>query len=451
MKKLILTIAILLFAVPSWGAKITGAALTGVTVNPSSLPAWSWLLEENLEPTAGSTVGATTYAGTNRTYINPDTGLITSIGANLPRFENVSGHRALLLEPAGTNLIPHSHEFDDVSWIKTRTSIGANVVFGPDGTLSADKLVEDGTASTSHYIQYTIAKESFTDDTSVAFSMYAKASEKTWVRLVLITKTPSYPDAHFNLATGVVGTVTFDSYGSESMGNGWWRYWVTHDIGSGVNDAIFRIYIAEANEDYIIDGDGTSGIYLWGVQVEESPVPTSYIPTSGAAVTRLTESAVTAFDLPSGLFDEKGTALIWWRPGHGYEIMPIPSTAMTISLVDKSDNFLFPRMSSGGSGFVYSSDGLTWPGVNLDWIADTWYKLIVEWGYLVNGVEKFRVGVDSGSGVVWGNERTFDGAYVTGASILLGHTLFSRMHLRNLMLFPTVLTDSEINQRGGTP
>jgi hypothetical protein len=347
-----------------------------------------------------------------------------------------------LIEPAGTNLIPYSHEFQN--WTATRATVSTNAATAPDGTATADKLVVDATAANDHSLYYDIAPASFTNGASVTYSFYAKAAEFSWAFVQIATKTPAWPLIYFNLSTGAVGTETVDSYGTEDMGNGWWRVWLTHDIGTGANTTRWTIYAAEGDGDITIDGDSSSGIYVWGAQVEESPVPTSYIATSGSAVTRATESGEPQFTLPSGLFDTTGTAIVWFRPSFAEAIAS--ADYGIVSVRDDPSSLLYGDISGNG---IASHDGATEATQALAYAKDTWYKLAVKWGY--GGTEKFRVGIDSGSGVSWGTEQNFDGAFTAGTDLILGKSLFSRMHLRQLMLFPTVLTDAEINQRGGTP
>ena len=163
-----------------------------------------------------------------------------------------------------------------------------------------------------------------------------------------------------------------------------------------------------------------------------------------ATATRATESGEPKFTLPTGLFDDKGTAIVWWRPGYGYA-----DQSSVSAIVSTTDNSAFLRSRSIGN--VESRDGALTSIKTLSAVANTWYKLVVKWGYLVGGVKKFRIGVDSGSGISWGNEVTFDGSFTIGTHIRLGYNLFSRIHLRQFYLFPDVLSDAKINDWGGTP
>lgn len=416
-------------------------------------PYWWWQLDDTITSSLGGLTGTFTHAGTNRTRVNPATGLIEAVGANVARFENVGGHLALLCEPAGTNLCTYSEIFRAAlgDWTQTYSTITDNATTAPDGNETADKIVLDDTAAIDHNSLQAIAKESFTDEASVTYSIYIKPNELTWVRLSMKPKVGALVGAYFNLSTGAVGTESVDSYGSEEMSDGWWRYWITHNIGTGIVDPIFYVLLADGDESYILDGDGTSGIYIWGAQVEESPVPTSLVYTAGAAVTRATESGEPHWTLPANPFNAEGTVIIWWRPGYAYDTMELATSFGLLTPRDHINGILRNDRTGGGGGTIYSYDGTNNVGDATNWSANTWYKLVVQWGYDVGGTEKFQIGVDTGTGISWGGVATFDGAYTLGSYLRIGYDLFSRMHVRQLMLFRKALSDTMINHYTGSP
>lgn len=379
------------------------------------------------------------------------------IAFNSPRFESVGGHKAILLEPAATNLCTHSHEFDNAAWTKTRSSITANATDAPDGNATADKLVEDGTAASTHFVQDIIAHASFTDDTKVTLTVYVKQAERTWIRLAMRTKVGAGRFGYFDLANGVVGSKSATAITSiKAAANGFYRCRLTHDIESDPApvDPYFTVHLAEADGDITIDGDGTSGIYVWGAQVEEFPVPTSYVPTSGATASRATESGYPLWTLPAGLFDALGTCSVWVRFGWGETDMLQDGTLEYGGIVNVRDSLTslahFWHDSDWATNTILprSHDGANATINYYDFVIDTWYKLVVKWGYDVGGNEKFRVGIDTGAGISWSTEVNFDGSYTLGANLRLAYNLWGPMWMRDLRLYDRVLSDSEIDSLG---
>lgn len=182
-----------------------------------------------------------------------------------------------LIEYAPENLLSKSEEFNDAAWTKERASIVTNTITAPDGTLTAEKLVEDTTATSSHRVtrQITLIAAAYT------FSVFVKSAERNWVRLTLFDGTTNR-QVWFDTTAGVIGTQSGATGQITSFGNGWWRCSIT---ATGVA-AISQTNVALATGDNISSytGDGASGIYLWGAQLEQYSSARTYIPTTTAAV-----------------------------------------------------------------------------------------------------------------------------------------------------------------------
>jgi hypothetical protein len=79
--------------------------------------------------------------------------------------------------------------------------------------------------------------------------------------------------------------------------------------GTGATTPNFRIVCVST-------GDGTSGIYLWGAQLEAGAFPTSYIPTVASTVTRSADVAsITGTNFSPWYRQDEGTVFAEGAPG----------------------------------------------------------------------------------------------------------------------------------------
>lgn len=233
-------------------------------------------LKKNLPTSQGQSICTFTRAST-ATY-KDRYGVLKTAVADTPRFER----EGLLLEGASTNLLTYSEQFDNAVWIKTGGSISSNVTATADpyGSNYADKFVE----STSTSLHYVNMKYNTVAGTTYTFSIFAKAGERDKIRFGASSLGAL---VNVDLSAGTITVANSQGYVSSeisAMANGWFRIELTYvEATSGLNS--HACYLM-SGPDTSYTGNGTSGLYLFGAQLEAMPFATSYIPTTTAAATR---------------------------------------------------------------------------------------------------------------------------------------------------------------------
>ena len=188
------------------------------------------------------------------TVINKD-GLIETVSSGQPRIDYKDDTKgALLLEPQRSNAIRYSSDFSQWT-LKSNVTINSNVGLAPDGTLSADRVVFNGTTNAR------------VEDTAQGIDAFSYTNDRpisVWLKSESGTTTVQFGSSSSYLLTV---TVTEE----------WQRF----------------TYISKQGFARIKSDNATS-VLAWGYQFETNgdvslSYATSYIPTSGSAVTRVAD------------------------------------------------------------------------------------------------------------------------------------------------------------------
>jgi hypothetical protein len=176
---------------------------------------------------------------------------------------------------AEENLLLQSQTFDNAYWTKTNITVTANSTTAPDGTTTAESILETATTGSHQVFRSAVITSSNTHVRSV----FAKPNGRNWLAIY-----GGAGRSFFDLQNGVTGTVEAGYTASMiDAGNGWYRCILIGPAGTSSYAGLYNI--ADADNSISYAGDITKGLFIWGAQFEQRSAVTAYTPTTTQPIT----------------------------------------------------------------------------------------------------------------------------------------------------------------------
>jgi hypothetical protein len=325
-----------------------------------------------------------TRSGNTATVTN-SSGNVVGINADLPRFDYnpvTLACKGLLIEESRINNVLSSSDFRSAAngnsityWNNTRVTVPSAAITSPGNDANVYKIQEDSTASNTHLISGSV---SVTSGVTYSASIFVKAADTRCLRIVLIVGFASNSSATIDPTNGSFGigaAAGISATVSEYTG-GWYRLTLTAPATSTTTATIAFNLVPTLVSSASYSGDGSSGVYAWGAQLEAGAFATSYIPTVASQVTRNADVAT----MTGTNFSD------WWQSGlGGATVQALPSivigTRPMIQFDDNTSNEIIALRGNTTNPELYIVDGGT-PQAQIDAgtiAANTAYSLTGWW------------------------------------------------------------------------
>lgn len=225
------------------------------------------------------------------TYVDGN-GYVATAAAHEPRIDHDPAtleRIGYLVEGASQNDFEASQDFTDPSWVPVGSAVVPGAGIAPDGSASAT-LVREDSADALHHLASLVALTSG-DDYSCA--VWVKAAGRGFARIVATGNIGGAAQMIVvDLTTGGTAATGGVTARARPFRDGWWRISLS-GAATATGSVWWRIgpsdSLSTAETGY--QGDGTSGVLVWGAQFEAQAHPTSYIATSGTAANRSADRA----------------------------------------------------------------------------------------------------------------------------------------------------------------
>ncbi|MGE8152473.1 phage head spike fiber domain-containing protein [Pseudomonas vancouverensis] len=214
---------------------------------------------------------------------------------NVARWDTdpVTGQGSLLIEPAATNLLLRSAEFENAFWGKNNAAVTVSAALAPDGLGFLRQVTATASTSSSIFRSIGLTASLHTE------SFYVKAGTVGTCSLRFFDSIGEAARATFDLISGVV----LSSAGGvlvgrtiKSVGGGVYRLTLTADY-SVRSSAGLAVYLYVTSATGATTGDS---IFAWGAQLEPGTSATSHIPTTTTQITRAADILLN--NMPAGSY-----------------------------------------------------------------------------------------------------------------------------------------------------
>lgn len=263
-------------------------------------------------------------------YASDLSGNLVSFGTNVLRQTN----KGLLIEGATTNIQPYSLFQTGGIWTTAgaNANFASNIGLSPDNTMNAAHFYEDTTANANHEAYGGFSSNTALANTTYTASFYvarAPGSPRDIIIALADAGTSTTTFWYFSLTSGrafclsngskIVNVACY----SEAVSNGFWRLIMTFTTATGVtalNQPSF--FLTPADNPGVLfgggyTGDGASGLYLFGAQIESGKSVSSLITTTATAVTRPSDNITISGAAKASINSTSGTALVLTTGGEG--------------------------------------------------------------------------------------------------------------------------------------